>query len=66
MKMTCPSCDIEYSLTSNEAKEEGIEPLHCPFCGFETAQELNLSEPDYSDAEDEDDDWDNWHPDDRF
>jgi uncharacterized Zn finger protein (UPF0148 family) len=65
--VVCPDCDIEYQVKSSEAEEEGIIPSFCPFCGFETTDELDFEEDDYTNARDEDDDdWDNWHPDDRF
>ena len=65
--VVCPDCDIEYQVKSSEAEEDGIIPTFCPFCGFETTDELDFEDPDYTDARDEDnDDWDNWHPDDRF
>ena len=60
MKSTCPSCDIEYNIISTEAKEEGIDPQYCPFCGFENKEELNFQNQNYGD------DWDDWHPNDSF
>ena len=68
MKVQCPSCDIEYTIKSQDAEDDGIEALYCPCCGFETKGDLDLS----NDAtqlgfyDEDDDDWDNWHPDDRF
>ena len=50
MKISCPSCEIEYNLVSTEAKEEGIDPKFCPFCAYESTDELDFDEPDYSEA----------------
>lgn len=67
MKINCPSCEIQYNVISPEAKDEGVEPQYCPFCGFETAEELDFDEPKYDDVIDEDeDDWDDWHPNESF
>ena len=63
----CPDCDIEYEVKSQEAKDDGIIPVFCPFCGFETTDELDFEEPNYSGAKDEnEDDWDQWHPNEDF
>ena len=63
--VVCPDCDIEYQVKSREAEEDGVFPTFCPFCGYETTDELDFEEEDYSDVT-EGDDWDDWHPDDRF
>ena len=67
-KVLCQDCSIEYEVKSDEAEEDGILPTFCPFCGFETTDELDFEEEDYSDIVEEDDldEWDNWHPDDRL
>jgi hypothetical protein len=63
--VVCQDCDIEYAVKSKEAEEDGIIPAFCPFCGFETTDELDFGKPNLKTLDDEDD-WDNWHPDDRF
>ena len=67
-RAVCPDCDIEYQVKSDEAEDEGIIPAFCPFCGFETTDELDFDEPNYSEVEDDedDDDWDKWHPNEGF
>jgi len=68
MKISCPSCDIEYSVKSVDAEDEGIEEKYCPFCGFESTRELNFEEDqaDLFDTKKEDWDDDEWHPSDMF
>ena len=46
-RVVCPDCDIEYEVKSKEAEEEGIIPEFCPFCGFETKEDLNFSDATY-------------------
>jgi hypothetical protein len=64
--VVCQDCDIEYAVKSKEAEEDGIIPAFCPFCGFETTDELDFEEPNYSGAKDDEDDWDQWHPSEGF
>ena len=62
--VVCQDCDIEYAVKSKEAEEDGIIAAFCPFCGFETTDELDFDDPVLMTSEE--DDWDNWHPDDQF
>jgi hypothetical protein len=64
--VVCQDCDIEYMVKSKEAEEDGIIATFCPFCGFETTDELDFDDPVLITSDDDEDDWDNWHPDDRF
>jgi hypothetical protein len=58
-RVVCPDCDIEYEIKSKEAEEEGIIPEFCPFCGFETTEDLDFSDDTYE----EDDELDLWDED---
>ena len=62
--VVCQDCDIEYAVKSKEASEEGIIASFCPFCGFETTDELDFGDPNYANAKAEDDwdedDWDEY------
>ena len=58
-RVVCPSCDIEYEVKSREAEEEGTIPHFCPFCGFETTEDLDFT----GDTYEEDDVFDIWSDD---
>lgn len=58
-RVVCPDCDIEYQIKSREAEEEGIIPHFCPFCGFETAEDLDFTTDKYE----QDDEFDIWDQD---
>lgn len=66
MKISCPSCSMEYEVRCQEAKEEGIEPSYCPFCGFESSDELDFNESKGVYSNGDSDDWDDWSPHDQF
>ena len=57
-KAVCQDCDIEYEVKSTEAEEDGIITSFCPFCGFETTDELDFSDDNYESWSDEDDSYD--------
>ena len=46
----CSNCDTKYSIKYNEEETE-LDPLTCPFCGYEVEDEL----------ETEDKEEDNWN-----
>jgi len=56
-KVICADCDIEYEVRSKEAEEDDILPTFCPFCGFETKDDLDFNDDDYPD---DDYDWDEY------
>ena len=53
----CSSCETKYTLTW-DIEEQDLEPLTCPFCGFEVeeVQEEEIDEHEEHDSED-----DNWN-----
>lgn len=57
-KAVCQDCDIEYEVKSAEAEEDGIIASFCPFCGFETTDELDFNNDNYDSWSDEDDSYD--------
>ena len=55
-KKTCSSCETKYTIVW-DIEEQDLEPLTCPFCGFEVSDEEDDVEWVNSDQEDEDDNW---------
>jgi len=55
-KKTCSSCETKYTVVW-DIEEQDLEPLTCPFCGFEVENEEDDVEWVNSDQEDEDDNW---------
>ena len=53
-KKACSSCDTKYSVVW-DIEEQDLEPLTCPFCGFEVENEED--EVEWVNKEDEDDNW---------
>ena len=37
----CSNCSTKYTVEWNE-EEQDLEPLTCPFCGFEVEEELDV------------------------
>ena len=53
---TCSSCETKYTVTW-DIEEQDLEPLTCPFCGFEVTDEED--DVEWVNHEDEEDD--NWN-----
>ena len=51
---SCSSCETKYTVTW-DIEEQDLEPLTCPFCGFEVENEED--EVEWVNKEDEDDNW---------
>ena len=54
-KKVCTSCETKYTVTW-DIDEQDLEPLTCPFCGFEVENEEDEVEWVNKD-EDEEDNW---------
>ena len=54
-KKVCTSCETKYTVTW-DIEEQDLEPLTCPFCGFEV-EEVQEEENEHE-HESEDDNWD--------
>ena len=54
---SCSSCETKYTVTW-DIEEQDLEPLTCPFCGFEVeeVEEEEIDEHEEHDSED-----DNWN-----
>ena len=52
---TCSSCETKYTIVW-DIEEQDLEPLTCPFCGYEVENEEDEVEWVNKD-EDEDDNW---------
>ena len=50
----CSNCDTKYSVEWNEEEQE-LEPLTCPFCGYEVDNEED--EVEWVNKDEEDDNW---------
>jgi Zn ribbon nucleic-acid-binding protein len=55
-KKSCSSCETKYTV-SWDIDEQDLEPLTCPFCGYEVEQE----EDELEDRYEEDNEDDNWN-----
>ena len=53
---TCSSCETKYTVQW-DIEEQDLEPLTCPFCGFEVTDEEDDVEWVNKEEEDEDNDW---------
>jgi len=53
-KKTCSSCETKYTVVW-DIEEQDLEPLTCPFCGFEVTDEED--DVEWVNHEDEDDNW---------
>ena len=51
---TCSNCETKYSIAWSSEEQE-LEPLTCPFCGYEVENEED--EVEWVNKEDEDDNW---------
>ena len=51
---TCSSCETKYTIVW-DIEEQDLEPLTCPFCGYEVENEED--EVEWVNKEDEDDNW---------
>ena len=49
---TCSSCETKYTVTW-DIEEQDLEPLTCPFCGFEVTDDKD--DVEWVNHEDEDD-----------
>ena len=54
-KKTCSSCETKYTIVW-DIEEQDLEPLTCPFCGFEVTDEED-DDVEWVNHEDEDDNW---------
>ena len=54
-KKSCSSCETKYTVTW-DIDEQDLEPLTCPFCGYEVEEQLE-DEPEVWTNETEDDSW---------
>jgi DNA-directed RNA polymerase subunit RPC12/RpoP len=55
-KKHCSSCETKYTITW-DIDEQDLEPLTCPFCGYEVEQE-EYEEPEiWTNENNEDDNW---------
>ena len=52
---TCSSCETKYTIVW-DIEEQDLEPLTCPFCGYEVENEEDEVEW-VNKEEDEDDNW---------
>ena len=52
---TCSSCDTKYTIIW-DIEEQDLEPLTCPFCGYEVEDEEEVEWVNHEDKEE-----DNWN-----
>ena len=55
----CSSCETKYTIVW-DIEEQDLEPLTCPFCGYEVENEEDEQEVWTNDNEDSNED-DNWN-----
>ena len=56
-KKVCTSCETKYTVIW-DIKEQDLEPLTCPFCGYEVENEEDQDDVEWvNKEEDEDDNW---------
>ena len=53
---TCSSCETKYTVAW-DIEEQDLEPLTCPFCGFEVEDEEENVEWVNEHEDEEDDNW---------
>ena len=53
---TCSSCETKYTIVW-DIEEQDLEPLTCPFCGYEVEDEDETEEVWSNDDSNEDDNW---------
>ena len=57
VKKVCTSCETKYTVTW-DIEEQDLEPLTCPFCGYEVENEEDQDDVEWvNKEEDEDDNW---------
>ena len=57
IKKHCSSCETKYTITW-DIDEQDLEPLTCPFCGYEVEQEVDEEEEIWTNTDSiEDDSW---------
>ena len=54
VQKTCSNCETKYTITWN-IEEQDLEPLTCPFCGFEVDNEQE--DVEWVKKDEEDDNW---------
>ena len=54
VQKTCSNCETKYTITW-DIEEQDLEPLTCPFCGFEVDNEQE--EVEWVNKDEEDDNW---------
>ena len=54
VQKTCSNCETKYTVAW-DSEEQELEPLTCPFCGYEVENEED--EVEWVNKEDEDDNW---------
>ena len=56
-KKVCTACETKYTVTW-DIEEQDLEPLTCPFCGYEVENEEDQDDVEWvNKEEDEDDNW---------
>ena len=53
---SCSSCETKYTVAW-DIEEQDLEPLTCPFCGYEVEDEDETEEVWSNDDSNEDDNW---------
>ena len=53
---TCSNCETKYTIVW-DIVEQDLEPLTCPFCGYEVEDEDETEEVWSNDDSNEDDNW---------
>jgi len=53
---TCSSCETKYTIVW-DIEEQDLEPLTCPFCGYEVEDEEDQVDWVNEDTTNEDEDW---------
>ena len=51
-KKLCPQCETKYTIEW-DIVEQDLEPLTCPFCGYEVDQEDYVETENYEQPEDD-------------
>ena len=54
VQKTCSNCETKYSIAW-DSEEQELEPLTCPFCGYEVENEED--EVEWVNKDEEDDNW---------
>jgi hypothetical protein len=51
MTKTCDSCGIRYMIMSEQAEDEGIDILYCPYCGELEKEEMDIESVGYGNTD---------------